>query len=108
MPGIPLQRKQLSGTSVTGGSCVTVVTRLHSVILPFRLITDVSYGPTCDPRWFQREVHRVLLDSSGRRTYKRLLRAAATDANGAGLLQEVEVFLLELETFHTAFQAHNS
>lgn len=48
------------------------------------------------------------LDSSGRRTYKRLLRAAATDADGAGFLQEVEVFLLELETFHTASQAHNS
>lgn len=50
----------------------------------------------------------LYLDGSGRRTYKRLLRAAATDADGAGLLQEVEVFLLELETFHTASQAHNS
>lgn len=47
------------------------------------------------------------LDSSGRRTYKRLLRTAATDANGAGFLQEVEVFLLELETFDAASQAHN-
>lgn len=37
--------------------------------------------------------------------YKGLLRAAAADANGARLLQQVEVFFLELETFHTAFQA---
>lgn len=40
-------------------------------------------------------------------TYEGLLGAAAADADGAGLLQQVEVFLLELETFHAAFQAHH-
>lgn len=48
------------------------------------------------------------LESSGRSTYKGLLRAAAADANGTRLLQQVEVFFLELETFHTAFQAYDS
>lgn len=41
------------------------------------------------------------------RTYKGLLRAAAADANGALLLQQVEVFLLELEPFYAAFQAND-
>ncbi|TNN85415.1 hypothetical protein EYF80_004437 [Liparis tanakae] len=43
----------------------------------------------------------------GGSTYKGLLRAAAADANGAGLLQQIEVFFLELETFHAAFQAYD-
>lgn len=39
-------------------------------------------------------------------TYKGLLRTTAADANSAWFLQEVKVFLLELEALHTALQPH--
>lgn len=40
--------------------------------------------------------------STGNATHKGFFRATATDADGSGLLQEVEVFFLELETFNAA------
>lgn len=56
-------------------------------------------------------MHCIIADSPGSGegiTYKGLFRAAAADANGARLLQQVEVLLLELETFNTAFQTDDS
>lgn len=41
-------------------------------------------------------------------THKGLLGAATADANGARLFQQIEVFFLELEPFHTAFQTPDS
>lgn len=41
--------------------------------------------------------------STGNVTYKGFLRATATDTDGSGFLEKVEVFFLELETFNTAF-----
>lgn len=52
--------------------------------------------------------YAVKVCSGGGSTYKGLLRAAAADANCARLLQQVEVFFLELETFHTTLQACDS
>ena len=57
--------------------------------------------------WSQR-TYAVKVCSGGGSTYKGLLRAAAADANCARLLQQVEVFFLELETFHATFQACDS
>lgn len=40
-------------------------------------------------------------------TYKGLLWAATANTNGARFFQQVEVFSLELESFHTALQANH-